>query len=152
MARATSQVFAHTDALVKVWPLAAAAEKNTLVVNNGVIGITLTRTTGVAGADEIEVGPYTVSRPKFAGVGNDKATAVGPIAAGVALDGTWEFEGVVSTGTTAVPTTTAQGTPVFVTSAGDLTLVNTSNTRAGIVNYPATYNKVAGKLPIAIGL
>ena len=152
MAIATDQVFAHTDALVKTWGFTVATPKYTLAVQGGVVGVSLTPTTGLAGVDEIEVGPYKVSRPKPAGVGNDKATAIGTFAAGVAVDGTFTFTGVVSTGTTPAPTSTAQGTPVFVTGAGELTLVATSNTRVGVVNYPATYNKAAGVLPIAIGV
>lgn len=152
MATAIRQTFAHTDALVKTWKLAAATPKYTIVVQDGVVGITLTDTAGLSGTRDIEVGPYTVSAPKFAGVGNDAADAIGEFAAGVAFDGTFTFEDVVSTGTTPVPTTTDQATPVYMTAGGDLTLVESGNTRIGIVNYPATYNKVAGTLPIAIGV
>lgn len=152
MAIAIGSVFSHTDALVKTWKFAAATPKYTLAVQNGIVGVSLTSTTGLSGTNDTVIGPYTISEPKGFGVGNDKATAVGQFAAGVALDGTFAFGDIVSTGATPVPTSTEQGTPVFLTSAGALTLVATSNTRVGVVNYPATYNKVAGKLPIAIGL
>lgn len=152
MAVATGQVFSHTGALVKLWKFAAATPKYTLAVQNGVVGVALESTTGLSGTNDTVVGPYTISEPKGFGVGNDKADAIGTYATGVAIDGTFEFDSIVSTGTTAVPTTTVQGTPVFVTSGGALTLESTSNTRIGVVNYPATYVKVAGKLPIAIGL
>lgn len=152
MAVATGQAFSHTDALVKTWKFAAATPKYTLAVQNGVVGVSLTSTTGLAGVDTTVIGPYTITEPKGFGVGNDKATAIGEFAAGVALDGTFEFAGVVSTGSTPAPTTTAQNTPVFVTGAGALTLEAAGNTRVGTVNYPATYTKAAGKLPVAIGV
>ena len=152
MAIATDQVFSHTDALVKTWGFAAATPKYTLAVQGGVVGVSLTPTTGIVAPNITDIGPYKVNAPIAAGVGNDKATAIGTFAAGVAVDGTFTFTGVVSTGSTPAPPSTAQGIPVFVTAAGELTLVATGNTRVGVVNYPATYNKAAGKLPIAIGV
>lgn len=152
MAIAIGSTFSHTDTLVKTWAFTAATPKGTLAVQNGVVGVTLTNTTGLAGRKVTEIGPYQVSEPIAAGVGNDKATAIGQYAAGVAIDGTWPFAEIVSSGSTPVPTTTPQGTPVFLTSAGALTLAASGNTRVGVVNYPPTYNKAAGKLPIAIGL
>lgn len=152
MAVATQSVFSHTDALVKIWKFATATPKYTLAVQSGVVGVSLTNTTGLTGTNDTNLGPYKISEPKGFGVGNDKATAIGEFAAGVAVDGTFEFTGVVSTGSTPAPTTTAQNTPVFVTSAGALTLDATGNTRVGTVNYPATYTKAAGKLPVAIGV
>lgn len=152
MAIATGSVFSHTDALVKTWGFTDPTPKYSLVVKNGVVGVTLTPTTGLSGTDDTVIGPYTISEPKGFGVGNDKATAIGQYAAGTAIDGTFTFEGVVSSGTTLAPVSTEQGTPVFVTSAGALTLAASGNTRVGIVNYPATYTKAAGKLPVAIGV
>lgn len=154
MAKALAQVFSHTDALVQTWGFAAATPARTLAVKSGVVGVTLTDTTGVARPDlDITLyGDVKISGIRQAGVGNDKASAIGQYAAGVAIDGTWEFDSIVSTGTTPVPTNTAQSTPVFVTAGGALTLESASNTRVGIVNYSASYVKVAGKLPIAIGL
>jgi hypothetical protein len=69
----------------------------------------------------------------------------------LAYDGTFEFAGVVSTGTTPVPTTTPDRTLVYITSAGALTLVSSGNTIYGRVDYPIDYYKVAGVLPIAVG-
>lgn len=152
MAVATASVFSHTDALVQTWSFTAPTPKGTLAVRDGVVGVTLTNTTGITARKVTEIGPYQISEPTEAGVGNDKATSIGQYAAGVALDGTFTFRDVVSTGTTPVPTSTPQSTPVFLTAGGALTLVSTSNTRVGTVNYSATYQKAAGKLPIAIGL
>lgn len=71
--------------------------------------------------------------------------------ASVAFDGTWEFDGVVSTGTTPAPTSTAQDTAVYITSGLALTLDSSGNTLFGYVDYPKDYHKVAGTLPIRIG-
>jgi hypothetical protein len=68
----------------------------------------------------------------------------------LAYDGTWEFD-VVSSGTTPAPTSTANGTQVYITSANALTLASSGNTAYGKVDYPTEYNKVAGKLPVRIG-
>lgn len=88
---------------------------------------------------------YTLSGVPSGGVGNATDSAT------VAFDGTYEFSGVVSTGTTPVPTSTAQSTAVYITSAGALTLVDTNNDLFGHVDYPPGYHKVAGTLPIRIG-
>ncbi|UOE45982.1 hypothetical protein [Agromyces larvae] len=152
---ATQEVFAHTDALVETWGIGAATRQNTLVKQAGSnrFGVTLTDTIGVArpDLDKTLYGDVKITGVTQPGVGNDKATAVGTYATGVATDGTWEFESIVSTGTTPAPTTTAQGAVVYATGAGALTLEAASNTRVGVVNYPATYAKVAGTLPVKVG-
>lgn len=152
MAVATASVFSHTDALVKTWDFTDPTPKYTLAVRNGVVGVTLTNTPDLTARKVTEIGPYEISEPTDGGVGTDKATSIGPRVAGVAIDGTFTFRDVVSSGTTPAPTSTPQDTPVFVTSAGALTLAASGNTRVGVVNYSATYQKAAGKLPIAIGL
>lgn len=88
---------------------------------------------------------YTLSGVGSGGVGNASDSAT------VAFDGTYEFEGVVSSGTTPAPTTTAQDTAVYITAAGALTLTATDNTLFGHVDYPPDYHKVAGTLPVRIG-
>lgn len=147
VAVATQEVFSHTDAIVEIWAVPAGTAKNSLVKQAGSdrYGVTLTRAPGGSEKDEIDLGPYTVARPKKVGVGNDKATAISNYAAGVALDGTWEF--AVAGG----QLNTAQGVPVYIEADGDLTLTATDNTKVGVVNYPASYAKVAGTLPIKIG-
>ncbi|MFT4260348.1 hypothetical protein [Microbacterium sp.] len=146
MAVATQEVFAHTDALVEIWDAGAATPANTLLVKGGRAGVTLTNTAGIATKRTKAVGPYDLSAPAFPGVGNDLATAVGTRATGVAVDGTWEFEGVAG-----ATLATAQTADVYVTGAGALTLTAGTNTKVGVVNYPATYVKVAGTLPVKIG-
>jgi hypothetical protein len=156
MAKAAAQIFRHRDDIVETWRTSAGAtvEKDTLVIQSGVPGIALTSTTGVS-APAVTIGPFTLSGQTREGASNWKADrgsgASLERAFGVALDGTWEFTGVVSTGTTPAPITTGQSTPVYVTSAGALTLESTGNTKVGRVNYPATYKRAAGKLPVKIG-
>lgn len=148
MAVATQEVFYHTDALAEPWDLGAATPKFTLVkqADSARYGVSLTNTPGITAKRTKALGPYEISAPTFAGVGNDEATAVGTYVAGVAVDGTWEFESI-----TGADLTTAQGVVVYATSAGALTLTASGNTRVGVVNYPATYAKVAGTLPVKIG-
>lgn len=154
MAVATQEVFAHTDALVQIWDIGAAAPARTLLIKSGVVGVTLTNTSDLSSEDEITVGPYTVSRKKPGGVGNDKATAIDATqAAGVAIDGTWEFEDVLNADeNNPSGADIAQSAVVYVTSGGAVSLKSAGNTRIGVVNYPATYEKAAGVLPVAIGL
>lgn len=69
----------------------------------------------------------------------------------LAYDGTWEFEDVVSSGSTAAPTSTPGGTQVYITAGGELTLTESTNTEYGIVDYPTDYTRRAGILPVRIG-
>jgi hypothetical protein len=147
MAVATQEVFYHTDALVETWDLGAATPALTLVSKNGRFGVSLTNTAGITTKRTKTLGPYEISAPTFAGVGNEQATAIGDHAAGVAVDGTWEFEGI-----TGVTTSTTQSTPVYVTGAGALTLTATGSTKVGEINFPATYAKAAGVAPVKIGV
>ena len=149
MAVSTGEAFAHTPRLVKTWDLGAATPQGTLVIQNDVVGVTLTDTEGVAKPDVTIYGSVEITGLTKPGASNYKATSVSPtgFAAGVAIDGTWDFEDIDG-----ATVNTAQGTPVFVDGAGDLTLTAASNTRVGIVNYSGSYSKEAGKLPIAIGL
>lgn len=153
MAVAIREVFAHTDEKTEVWYFDNATEALTLVVQQGRVAVTLTDTEGVAGVSRV-YGPLTVSGIVRPGVSNRDATAggSGKKGAGVALDGTWTFEDIVVTiaGGVAVPTTTAQGTAVYVTSGGALTLESSGNTKIGTVNYVADHAKVAGTLPIKL--
>lgn len=145
---ATQEVFSHShlDGESEIWTVPAGTEARTLVQEGNRFGVTLTRAAGGTGKDEINLGPYTVSRPKPVGVGNEDVTAVASPAVGVSLHGTWGFEGI-----TGVTATTTQGTPVYVTSAGALTTTESTNTLVGVVNYPASYIKAAGKAPVKIG-
>ena len=91
-------------------------------------------------------GELTSITYKNGGVGNLSGSAT------FAFDGTYEFSGVVSSGTTPAPTTTAQGVQVYIIPAtGALTLASSGNVAYGKVDYPPDYHKVAGTLPVQIG-
>lgn len=63
----------------------------------------------------------------------------------LAFDGTWEF---VVTGATAA---SAQGTKVYVTTAGDLTTTAGSNTAYGYIDWSTDYDRTRGLTPVRIG-
>jgi len=142
---AVNTVFASTDALREVWTVASEIPSGTPLVNGTKAGVALTASGGYTRS--VTAGPYTLSGIPAGGV-SLKALEVS-----VAVDGTFEFTGVKATdGTSAAPTTTAQGALVYITSGGVLSLQSTSNTLFGRVNYPLhKYVKVAGKLPVKIG-
>ena len=147
---ATQEIFshAHLDGESEIWDVPAGTVQRTLVKDGARFGVTLTRAPGGAAAyDEIDLnGVLKISQKKQPGVSNEKATAVGAYPVGVTTHGTWEFEGVA--GATA---STVQGAPVYVTSEGALTTTSSGNTQVGVVNYPGTYEKAAGVLPVKIG-
>lgn len=147
MAVATQEVFAHTDAFVEIWDLGAPTPALTLVSKNGRYGVSLTNTADIATERTKTLGPYEISAPTFAGVGNEEATAVGDHAAGVAVDGTWQFTEIDG-----VTASTAQSTPIYITGAGALTTTEANNTKVGEVNFPATYAKAVGVAPVKIGV
>lgn len=74
------------------------------------------------------------------GVGN------APDAASVAYDGTYLFE---VTGATAGDS--ANGTQVYITAGGVLTLTSSGNTAYGKVDRPIGWHNIAGSLPVRIG-
>lgn len=149
MAIATQEVFAHTDSLVEIWDAGAETPARTLIMKNGRPGVALTNTSDITGNVASKTfGRVTVALAKQGGVGNSKASAVDATqAVPVAVDGTWEFESI-----TGVTTSTAQSTPIYVTSGGVLTNSSSGNTKVGEVNYPATYTKAAGVAPVKIGV
>lgn len=146
MAVATQEVFAHTDAQAEVWDAGQATPAFTLLVKGGRPGITLTDTVGVAKPDQTLYGDVKITGLKRAGYSNHAADAVGDYATGVATDGTWEFAGV-----TGADDSTAQGTPVYLTGAGALTLTEGGNTRVGAVNFTASYDRKTTHTPVKIG-
>ncbi|GAB2702066.1 hypothetical protein BKA24_001729 [Microbacterium marinum] len=155
MAKATQQVFSFSDDKTETWILDAATPKDTIVAQSGRVGVTITDTLGVNKPAHV-VGQFSISGYNRPGVSLEDVDNVpnGKFAVQVAVDGVYEFAGVKVTiaGGVDAPTTTANHTPVYVTSDGSLTLESASNTKVGRVVYPPTYTKAAGKLPIAIGL
>lgn len=66
--------------------------------------------------------------------------------ASVAFDGTWLFPV-----TGATNGDSAQGTVVYITSGGALTLTASGNTRYGTVDRPKDFHNIAGSLPVRVG-
>lgn len=138
---AKNAVFPYTESLVEIWTLAATQAPGTPVVggpNGAQPGVTLTGT-GDYVVSTI-VGPYTISGIPRGGVGLEAKQA------SVCTDGTWEF--TVAGG----DLTTAQNALVYFKSDGTLTTTATGNKVFGKVNYPQDYVKVAGILPVKIGV
>lgn len=67
-------------------------------------------------------------------------------AASIAFDGTFLF---AVTGATNGDS--AQGTAVYITSGGALTLTSSGNTAYGKVDRPIGWSNIAGKLPVRVG-
>lgn len=76
------------------------------------------------------------------GVGNSAS----PASATFAFDGTFEF---AVAGTT---TSTGNGVPVYITSAGALNLTASGNTLYGTTDYPKGFTKSAGRAPVKVGV
>lgn len=88
----------------------------------------------------VTLGSLTVSGLKSGGVGLKDNEA------SLAFDGTFLFE---VAGATAGDT--ANGTVVYITSGGALTLTAGGNTRYGTVDRPVGWHNIAGHLPVRVG-
>lgn len=75
------------------------------------------------------------------GVGN----SADPASASFAFDGTFEFA------VTGATTTTASEVPVYITTAGGLTLTEGTNVLYGVTDYPVDFRKEAGRAAVKIG-
>lgn len=138
---ATNAVFPYSETGTELWTLAATTAPGTPVVGGAggaQPGVTLTGT-GDYTVSQV-VGPYTVSGiPRGAqGLAAKEAT--------IATDGTWDFP--VAGG----DLTTAQNTLVYIKTDNTLTTTVGTNKVFGKVNYPKDYVKVAGTLPVKIGV
>ena len=76
---------------------------------------------------------------KNGGVGNLEG------AASFAFDGAWDLP------VTGAGTSTKKGVPVYITTAGALTLTESTNTLFGFTDYPRDYAKVSGRAVVRIG-
>lgn len=111
-------------------------------------GVPVLSKAGLAANTVTGSGDYTVSETVF------QYTVSGIPAGGVGLrgqevtlafDGTWEYA------VTGATDTTAQGTKVYITTAGALTLTAASNTEFGYVDWSTDYNRTRGLTPVRIG-
>lgn len=136
---ATNLVYRYTGEKTRVWDLGAAFAPGLPVKSvSNEPGVTITGTGNYV--KSYTTGPYTISGIPAGGVGLEGNEAT------VATDGTWNF--LVTGGLT----TTPNNTLVYITSGNALTLTAGSNTKYGVVDYPKDYVKVAGTLPVKLGV
>ena len=148
MTIATQEVFFHTSAKTVTLGFGAATPARTVVRYGAGVAVTLTDTEGVTKPAHTLFGDVKITGITRPGVGGDKVTSTGKdFNAGAATDGTWEVP------VTGALLTTPQGATVYYDASDDaLTLTSDTDTViAGYVNYPGTYKKVAGILPVKIG-
>ena len=142
---ATNMYKKYTESLVREWPVPADTQAGEIVQNavSDEVGVTLTArgdSTRAAGIPGVTGG--TVPN---GGVGNK------PNCATVAVDGSWLFEvtGVADGDTSAASGGgTANGTIVYLTGAGALTLTEGSNVAVAVIDDGVIVDGVA---PIKIG-
>lgn len=136
----------YTESKTREWPVPAGTQAGTLVIHpvSGQVGVTLTArgdSTAPAGIPGVTGG--TVPN---GGAGNKANSAT------VAVDGSWLFEITGATDGDTNPETgtagTAEGTKVYRTTAGALTLTEGSNTLVGVIDDGVIVKKVA---PVLIG-
>lgn len=135
---ALNLVYRNTDSKNRVEDLGATIAPGTPVISTA--GLPAVAVTG--SADYVvseEVFQYTVSGIPAGGVGLEGQQVT------LAFDGTWEFP------VTGGSATTAQGTAVYRTSAGALTTTEGSNVAYGYVDWPPTYDRTRGVVPVRIG-
>lgn len=143
---ATNMFKKYTESLCREWPVPSGTQAGTLVVHpvSGQIGVTLTaRGDSTTAANIPGVTGGTIPN---GGAGNKANSAT------VAVDGSWLFEVPGTTNGDTNPETGSAGTPegtkVYRTSAGALTLTAGSNTLVGVIDDGVIVSNVA---PILIG-
>lgn len=143
---ATNLVYRNTDSDNRVETLAATYQPGLPVLSLASKPAVTVTASGDATRSEVIPGVGTLS-----GVPNGGAGLVGKQVT-LAFDGTWEFLATSFTGTAPNPTTIAQGTAIYITSGMLLTTTLTANTLYGYVDFPPTYNKTRGFVPVRIGV
>lgn len=134
---ATNLVYRNTDSKNRVETLAATYAPGAPVVSlGGQPAVTVTGSGDYLKTDTVAGG--TVSFPA-GGVGLEGKQVT------LAFDGTWEFT------VAGASATTAQGTKVYITSAGALNLTASGNTLFGQVDWPVDYDRTRGVVPVKIG-
>ena len=137
---ATNLVYRYTGEKTRVWDLGATFAPGLPVKSaSNEPGVTITGT-GNFTRSQVGPGPTTISGIPAGGVGLEGNEAT------VATDGTWEFP------VTGGLTTTPNNTLVYITAGNALTLTAGSNVKYGVVDYPKDYVKVAGTLPVKLGV
>lgn len=135
---ATNKVFAETESKNRERQVPAGTQPGTPLIINARPAVTLTAR-GDATKTSALPGGHSITFNN-GGVGNL------PDSASVAFDGTWLFEGVAG-----VTATTGQDVPVYITTAGGLTLTVGTNTLYGHTDYPRDFAKATGRAAVRIG-
>lgn len=142
---ATNLVYRNTDSQNRVETLAATYAPGAPVVSLG--GLPAVTVTGSGDYTQTEVipGVGTLSGIPAGGVGLAGKEVT------LAFDGTWEFDKDAWVSNTLPTTGISQGTAAYITSGGDLTTTQSTNTLFGYFDYPKDYDTTRGFLPIRIG-
>lgn len=141
---ATNMVYRNTDSQNRVETLSATYAPGVPVLSlAGLPAVTVTGS-GDYTKSEVITGVGTLSGVAAGGVG-----LVGKQVT-LAFDGTWEFAAGAWVSDT-LPSNPAQGAKIYITSGGDLTTTESTNTLFGYVDFPPDYDKTRGFVPVRIG-
>lgn len=142
---ATNLVYMGTPADNRVETLAATYGSGIPVLSlGGLPAVTLTGSGDYTKTETI-AGYGTLSGIPAGGVGLSGKEVT------LAFNGTFEFDKDAWASNTLPTTGISQGAKVYITSGGDLTTTEGSNTLFGYFDYPKDYDTTRGFLPVRIG-
>lgn len=142
---ATNLVYMGTPADNRVETLAATHAPGVPVISlGGLPAVTLTGSGDYTKSETI-AGYGTLSGIPAGGVGLSGKEVT------LAFNGTFEFDKDAWASNTLPTTGITQGAKVYITSGGDLTTTEGSNTLFGYFDYPKDYDTTRGFLPVRIG-
>lgn len=142
---ATNLVYMGTPADNRVETLAATYGSGVPVLSlGGLPAVTLTGSGDYTKTETI-AGYGTLSGIPAGGVGLAGKEVT------LAFNGTFEFDKDAWASNTLPTTGISQGAKVYITSGGDLTTTEGSNTLFGYFDYPKDYDTTRGFLPVRIG-
>lgn len=142
---ATNLVYRNSDSQNRVEDLGATLAPGTPVVSEaGLAAVTVTGSADYTTSETV-TGVGTISGIPAGGVGLEGQEVT------LAFDGTWEFLASEFANTAPTPGTVAQGTAVYITTGGDLTTTEGTNTPFGYVDVPPDYDRTRGFVPVRIG-
>lgn len=143
---ATNLVYRNTDSQNRVETLAATYQSGQPVLSLADLpAVTVTASGDATISDSTSFPPYTVSGIPNGGVGLEGKEVT------LAFDGTWEFLASEFANTAPNPVTAVQGTAVYITTGGDLTTTESTNTLYGYMDFPPDYDRTRGMIPVRIG-
>ena len=138
----------YTESLTREWPVAADTQSGVVVIHSlsGQVGVTLTARGDSTKSQDLP-GELILSGIRNGGVGNKANSAT------VAVDGSWLLSVTGVTAGDTNPETGTAGTPVGTAvyrdpDDGSITLVETDNTKIGVIDDGVI---VSGVAPVLIG-